>query len=207
MTLLEEQRAVQNVLNGDKDAYEALVLANQTLVYNLALKLTGNESDALDISQEVFLKAYLNLSSYRGGSRLSVWLYRITYNMCIDLIRKNKRQQNIPITYSDENGEDIDIELADTKPLPEEEIERRELNIAVSEAVQQLQPEYRQVFVMREAAGASYENIALSLGISIGTVKSRLARARSKISDILIAKGTIDPPNRHKNRKGGGSIE
>lgn len=198
MTREEEMRIVRKVLAGDVNAFEQLVIENQKSVYNLALKITKNESDALDVSQDVFLKAYTNLENFRGDSRFSVWLYRLAYNTCIDASRKSKTGMNISLTVQDEDSESTELDLADSKPLPEEEMERRETQREVQAAIQELPEEQRKIIVMREFSDMAYEDIAATLGISVGTVKSRLSRARKNLAKILIQNGTISPPKRHK---------
>lgn len=198
MTREEEMRIVRKVLAGDVNAFEQLVIENQKSVYNLALKIMKNESDALDVSQDVFLKAYTNLENFRGDSRFSVWLYRLAYNACIDASRKSKTGMNVSLTVQDEDSESAELDLADTKPLPEEETERRETQREVQAAIQELPEEQRRIIVMREFSDMAYEDIASTLGISVGTVKSRLSRARKNLAKILIQNGTISPPKRHK---------
>jgi len=198
LTREEEMRIVRKVLAGDVNAFEQLVIENQKSVYNLALKIMKNESDALDLSQDVFLKAYTNLENFRGDSRFSVWLYRLAYNACIDASRKSKAGMNISLTVQDEDSESAELDLADNKPLPEEETERRETQREVQAAIQELPEDQRKIIVMREFSDMAYEDIAASLGISVGTVKSRLSRARKNLAKILIQNGTISPPKRHK---------
>lgn len=202
LTREEEMSIVRKVLSGDVNVFEDLVRDNQKSVYNLALKIMKNESDALDISQEVFLKAYTNLSSFRGDSRFSVWLYRLTYNACIDSTRKSKASVNVSLTVTDDENVSSELELTDTRPLPEREIERRETQREVQEAISQLPDEHRKIIVMREFSDMSYDDIALSLGISVGTVKSRLSRARKALAKILIKNGTFSPPQRLNKSEG-----
>ena len=191
LTRQEEQAITQKVLDGDISAFETLVIENQKNVYNLALRMTGNEDDALDISQDVFFKAYQSLDSFRGESRFSVWLYRMTYNMCLDLSRKKKRKPVSPLTIMGEDGELTDIEVADLRFSPENESEKRELYFSLRRAIDSLTPEHRQVFIMREDSDMSYERIAEVLQISEGTVKSRLSRARRQIAKYLSEDGTF----------------
>ncbi len=202
MTKDEELRLIGRVLDGDQSAFEPLVLDNQKSVYNLALRMTGNEEDALDISQEVFIKAYSGLASFRGESRLGFWLYRLTYNMCIDLSRKKKRENVSSITYLDESGEETDLEIPDLRQLPENEAERSELRQAVRDAIDRLSPEHRNMLLLREISGMSYTEIAQALDLNEGTVKSRLARARIKLAEILVKNGTFEPLDRQVNGKG-----
>jgi len=208
MTADAELQIIKKVVDGDRNAFEELILFNQKNVYNLAYKMTGNEEDALDISQEAFLKAYRQLNGFRGDSRFSVWMYRMTYNLCIDFLRKKKRTGTISLTYQEDGGDDRDVELPDLRDLPEDSALRRETRKAISEGIKELSPEHREILVMREITDMSYYDIAETLKLSEGTVKSRLARARMSLAKILMDKGTFPESFRQKNQtaKGGGTI-
>ena len=201
MTPDEELQTIKMVLGGDNDAFESLVLANQKNVYNLALKLTRNEEDALDVSQEAFFKAYTQLAGFRGESRFSVWMYRLTYNLCMDFLRKKPQTAEISLTYRDDGDETPDFEIPDTRELPEDVALRRESRRIIAESIDELGKNHREILVMREITGMSYSDMAEALNTSEGTVKSRLARARKNLADILIKKGTFPDSYRHKERK------
>jgi RNA polymerase sigma-70 factor (ECF subfamily) len=160
--------------------------------------MTGNENDALDIAQEAFLRAYTGLKSFRGDSRFSVWLYRLVYNLCVDFTRKKQRTPVSPLTYIDDDGEPMDIEIPDTRYAPENVAEKRELREAVSRGIDALPPRHKEILVMREVTGLSYEDIASALDISEGTVKSRLSRARQNLAALLSQYGTFFSESRHR---------
>jgi len=204
MTLSEELEIIDKVRLGDADAFEALVLDNQKKVYNLALKMTGNDNDALDIAQEAFIKAYTGLKSFRAESRFSVWLYRLVYNLCIDYSRKKQRTEVSSLTYINADGEYADLEIPDLRYTPESAAEKRELREAVTRGIDELPPNHREILVMREITGMSYEDIAGTLNISEGTVKSRLSRARQSLAARLEQYGTFYGSRRHK---GMGEVE
>lgn len=204
MTAEEEKRLVQRAMKGSEAAFEELVRSNEKLVYNAARKLTGNPDDAFDVSQEAFIKAYNNLGSFRGDSRFSVWLYRLTYNCAMDFLRRN-RDSNV-MSMTAEDGGDIQINVPDSAPLPEEEAEREELRREVREAVMSLDEDKRRVIVMREFNDMSYTDIAEALGIEEGTVKSRLARARAALAEILMNRGTFPQGKASKGKKGGRAV-
>ena len=109
----EDARLIRQVLDGNADAYEHLVRANEKKVYNLALKMTGNEQDAMDLAQDAFLKAYTNLGKFNGTCKFSVWLYRLTYNLCVDFLRRKKRENTVPLVYEDEDGTDRSLSIRD----------------------------------------------------------------------------------------------
>ena len=191
MTREEEQKIIALVVGGDSNAFEALVLENQTQVYNLCLKMTGSEEDAFDLSQEAFLKAFNNLDKFRGDSKFSVWLYRLTSNICIDFIRKKRRRQETSLSVEDEDGAEDELQLPDERFSPETELERKELRRAVDDGLRQLPADYRNILVLRELNGLSYDEIAQALEMEVGTVKSRIFRARKKLCAILLRHGNI----------------
>ena len=198
----QEQEIIKKVLDGDANAFEEIVLANQKNVYNLALKMTKNEDDALDISQEAFVKAYRQLEAFRGDSKFSVWLYRLTYNLCIDFLRKKPKTQVVSISaYQQESGDFPDLELPDVRELPEDSVSRRELRKEIAEGINKLSQSHREIIIMREINDMSYTEIAETLGISEGTVKSRIARARLSLANILMENGTF-PESYRQNRQG-----
>ena len=201
MTADDELQIIKRVLGGDKDAFEELVLANQKNVYNLALKLTRNEEDALDISQEAFFKAFVQLESYRGESRFSVWMYKLTYNMCIDFLRKKTKTKTMSLSCHDDDGNEGEIELPDMRELPEDAALRRESQKIIAASIEELGASQREILIMREITAMSYSDMAATLRISEGTVKSRLARARKNLAEILMEKGTFPNSFRHKERE------
>jgi len=205
--LLDERTIIQKIIAGDKNAFEDLVIANQKNVYNLALKMTKNEDDALDISQEAFIKAYRNLRKFRGDSKFSVWLYRLTYNICIDFLRKQSKEKVISLDFEDDSGDVSPIEIPDVRNLPEDSAVRREVRKTIAESFSDLPQKHRDVLVMREVNSMSYEEIAETLMVNVGTVKSRIARARMSLADILVKKGTFPSSYRHKSidTAGGGT--
>ncbi|MCL2425641.1 MAG: sigma-70 family RNA polymerase sigma factor [Oscillospiraceae bacterium] len=185
-----ENKLIQRVVNGDTNAFEDLVLANQKNVYNLALKMTRNEDDALDLSQEAFVKAYQQLSFFRGDSKFSVWLYRLTYNLCIDFLRKQSKQTTVSLDYKDDDNEVVSFEIPDLRDLPEDSAIRKEMRKTIEQSIEELTEDHREVLIMREITGMSYDEIAVTLKLSAGTVKSRIARARIKLIESLKEKGT-----------------
>ena len=198
----EELQIIKTVLNGDKSAFEELVLANQKNVYNLALKITANEEDALDMSQEAFFKAYMQLESFRGESRFSVWMYRLAYNLCIDFLRKKPKAKMISLTQQEDDDNPGDFEIPDMREQPEDVAVRKETRETILKSIDELGHDHKEVLIMREITGMSYSDIASTLRVSEGTVKSRLSRARMNLVSILVKKGTFPESSRQKKREG-----
>ena len=202
MTAEREREVISRVISGETQLFEELVTDNQTKVYNLALKITKNPQDAMDISQDAFLKAYSSLRSFRGDSRFSVWLYRLTYNLCLDYMRKQKRT-NV-ISLNGDAGEDDDgaeLEIPDLRSMPEAEYEKKELREELNRCFERLPESQRRILILREISGMSYSEIAETMKISEGTVKSRISRARQKLCALMTESGTIPGFLRHNNRE------
>lgn len=191
---MTEQELVARAKAGDDEAFAQLMRANETRIYNLALRMTGNSEDAMDLAQEAFLNAWRGLKFFKGDSAFSTWVYRLASNACIDHLRRAKRRQDIsqPMPVDEENDSQPDI--PDERFQPEHELERQELRQAVTNGLQQLSDEHRQVLVMREINGLSYQEIADVLDLEPGTVKSRIARARNSLRKILVDSGNFSDP-------------
>ena len=203
MTREQEAAVIQAVLDGDINAYELLVKEYEKNVYNLALRMVGNSEDAADMSQEAFIKAYNSLTSFRGGSKFSVWLYRIVSNVCLDYLRSRGRRQTVSLSTENDDGEDVEIDIADETQSPERLLDRRLTRDAVRRGLAALPPEHRQILLLREIQGLSYDEIADALGIEAGTVKSRIFRARKKLCAFLIKDGNIPEFVSSSKQRGG----
>ena len=189
---MTEQELVARARRGDESAFEALVTDNEKRIYNLCRRLTGNQEDAAELTQEAFLNAWRGLGRFQGESSFSTWLYRLATNACIDFLRKEKRRQSLSMTVSlDDEEEARQVELPDERYAPEGALERAEARRAVAEGLERLTLEHRQVLVMREIHGLSYAEIGQVLGLEEGTVKSRIARARGALRKVLTERGNL----------------
>jgi len=181
---------VQRSLAGDTDAFGQIVERYQSKVYNLALRMTGNPEDALDMAQESFLRAFRSLKTFKGDSSFSTWLYRIANNIVLDELRKRRRRPLVVIStdafVAGDEGEHP-LEFSGPKSLqPEEQVVRAERRQEIEQALQAISPEHRHILLLRDVEGFSYEEIADMLSINVGTVKSRLNRARLSLRERLI---------------------
>ena len=191
MTQDEELRLIHRVQAGDAEAFEALVRAHEKTVYNLALRMTGHPQDAEDMAQEAFLKAYRSLGDFRGESKFSVWLYRIVSNVCLDHLRRQSRRPASSLTAEDEEGESVQWDVPDESQSPEKLLERKLTREAVQRGLAALPQEQRQILLLREMRGLSYEEIGEILNLEPGTVKSRIFRARKRLCAFLEREGNI----------------
>lgn len=199
----QEQAVIRRIREGDVNAFEELMAAYEKNVYNLALRMVNNPEDAADMAQEAFIKAYQSLPGFRGDSKFSVWLYRIVSNVCLDFLRRRNRRSELSLSVEDDEGEEAQLDIPDETFSPEAQLERRMTREAVQRGLSGLPPDSRQILLLREIQGLSYEEIAQVLDLEVGTVKSRLFRARKKLCAFLLKDGNI-PDYVSSSRLGGG---
>lgn len=205
MTREQEAAVIEAVLDGDVNAYELLVREYEKNVYNLALRMTGNREDASDMAQEAFIKAYNSLHTFRGDSKFSVWLYRIVSNVCLDFLRSRNRRPTVSLSMENDDGEEVELDVVDEAQSPENLLSRSLTRDAVRRGLQALPPDHRQILLLREIQGLSYDEIAETLRLEVGTVKSRIFRARKKLCAFLIKDGNI-PDYVSSSRMRGGDL-
>ncbi len=204
MSPISEKDIIERVLDGDVNAFEELVLRYEKTVYNLALRMVSDRDDAFDMTQEAFIKAYNSLPSFRGDSKFSVWLYRITTNVCLDFLRSKSRRPQVSLTAHDDEDGDVQLDIPDPVADPEGQLMKK-LGMQSLEAGLRLLPDkQRQILVMRELGGMSYADIGAALSLEEGTVKSRIFRARKRLCAYLIKSGNISDELASKGLKGGG---
>lgn len=187
-----DEQLVRKSQNDDERAFGQLVSRYESKVYSLALKMLRNPEDAEDVLQDTFLRAYRGIKSFKGNSTFSTWVYRITANSA--LMRLRKRQ--LPtVSIDDADEREAPINIADWAPGPVEQMLNQETQAAMTEAIEALPPEFRQVFVLRDIEELSNAEVAEILDLSVAAVKSRLHRARLKVRNRL-ATYFIEPGTR-----------
>ena len=191
MSMQSETELVKLAQQGDESAFSLLVEQNQRRIYNLALRMTRNPDDAAELTQDAFLNAWRGLASFQGGSSFSTWLYRLASNACIDLLRRRKRRQEGEAPHSLDDEEAGWPEPAAPGGGPEEELEQKERRQALERELRALPDHQREILVMREVSGLSYQEIGELLSLDLGTVKSRLARARLALKKRLLENGNF----------------
>lgn len=191
---MDEAGLIRDALNGDLDAFNRLVLAYQDMAFNLALRMLSDDAAAEDATQTAFLSAYRNLRSYRGGS-FRAWVLRMVTNSCYDELRKRHRHPTTSLEPMTDDDEEIESPrwLADDGPSPEESLERAEMEHAIQHCLDNLPDDFRAVVVMIDVQGLDYSEVAVAIGKPLGTIKSRLARARLKLRGCLQAFGELLP--------------
>ncbi len=182
-TLIAQSRA------GDLDSFNAIVDMYQGQVYGVALRMVRDAALAEDLAQEAFISAYRNLNQYRGGS-FKAWLLRITRNATLDALRKSQRR---PSESLDENMITFEAELVSPEATPDEAVLNAELGDHIKDVMADLHPDQRMAMVLIDVEGLSYEEAAETMAVSIGTVKSRLSRARGRMREALLADPELLP--------------
>jgi len=188
-----ELELIKKAQAGDRGAYGRLVLAYQDRLYNAIVRMVGDREEARELAQEAFTRGLAKIEGFRGDASPYTWLFRIATNLCISRLRKIQRRRTFSLEGSVGSGHDSDEQGSslldrvkpDPAPGPEEQLERRERNEHVVEALGRLDPEYRAVLVMRDVEGFDYQQMADVLGLPLGTLKSRLFRARLALRDEL----------------------
>jgi RNA polymerase sigma-70 factor (ECF subfamily) len=183
---MNEQTLIRSAQHGDLEAFNELVLLYQDFLFRVAMNILGDEDTAADAVQQALLSAFRNLGSFRGGS-LRSWLSRITVNACYDELRRVSRTKNVPLQLYDEHDEEMEPAswLADPGPSPEEQAERSDLVDVIQNSLESLPEHYRLVVQLVDVEGLSYEETSTALDLPVGTVKSRLARARDALRTSL----------------------
>lgn len=196
---------IQKAQKGDTNAFGTLVASYEKFIFNVACKMFSNSEDASDIAQEALIKAYKNIDKFDFNSSFSTWLYRITVNACIDEMRRRKGRESISIDAEDEES-GLALQIEDTSLGAEERVIQNETVSEVRAAIDKLSEEHKTVIILRDLQDMTYEQVAQTLDLSIGTVKSRLARARKSLKDIIL-KDREQKENvlRQRIKKGGGT--
>lgn len=185
---MTEAELIQQSCAGSIDAFEQLILLYEKRVYTIAYKYMGNHEDANDMAQEALIKAYQSIGSFRGEAAFGTWLGKITANRCLDELRKRKKLQTTSLEDTLELEEGcVKKELESPAVTPEEHAVQQETAAYMQMLIGELKEEYRVAIVLREMDGYSYEAIADSLSCSVGTVKSRISRARQYLRERILA--------------------
>jgi RNA polymerase sigma-70 factor (ECF subfamily) len=185
---LDESALVADSLRGDLAAYDRLVAAYQDRIYQAAYRITGHREDAWDAAQEAFLRAFKALRSFRGEARFSTWMTRIAVHAALDVVRRRPAHSPVPAEVRAEGGD------------PTDDVLRRDQQRRVQQAIAALPPDHRTVVVLRDVQGLRYDEISRALGVPVGTVRSRLSRARES---LRIALADLAPRNPQESEGAG----
>lgn len=186
MEKVSEDVILKMIEKEDPRTFETILSTYKTQVYRTALMILKNEADAEDASQDIFLNIYKSLHKWKGNSALSTWIYRITHNVCIDIIRKRKRNDASPLTTYNDDGEENILPVIDEQADVEEKVIQKSAYGVLYAAIDRLPGKYREVIIFREINNLSYEEISKILSLPQGTVKSRIKRGREALKNLLL---------------------
>lgn len=183
---MDESALIHSAQHGDLDAFNTLVLAYQDHLFNTALRILGDGDLAADATQDAFLSAFRNITSYRGGS-FRAWLLRTVTNACYDELRRQKRRPTTRLEPGSGDGDEMESPhwLADPALTPAQQAEAAELEHAIQHCLDHLPAEFRTVVVLADIQGLDYSEVASAARVPLGTIKSRLARARLRLRECL----------------------
>lgn len=183
---MDEPALILAAQKGDLDAFNRLVLAYQDALYNTALRILGDDAQAADATQEAFISAFRSITSFRGGS-FKAWLMRTVTNACYDELRRQKRRPTTPLEPENDDEDEIESPrwLADGSMGPEQKFEAAELEHAIQHCLEALPTDFRAVVVLADIQGMDYAEVAVAVRTPLGTIKSRLARARLRLRECL----------------------
>jgi RNA polymerase sigma-70 factor (ECF subfamily) len=178
-----EQVLIERCLQNDASAFDEVVSRYKTRVYNYVYRMIGDEQEAEDLTQEVFIRMYTSLPRFRNQSTLNTWLFRIASNLCIDRFRRNRKHQAVAFSLDEisENGDSSQREVADTRFEPSRMADSSEMSGKIEDALLSLPEKLRAVALLYDVEGLAYEEIAAIVGCPLGTVKSRLFNARARM--------------------------
>lgn len=183
---MTDNEIIELCRKGDRDAFNLLMQEHQDRVFGMAYSLLSDYEDAKDASQEVFIKVYKSISSFKGQSAFTTWLYVICRNVCNDILRKRQKNGNIVLSLDDDESDNNPVkEIKSDAPSPEEQAELSETQRAVWDAINSLKLEHREILIYSDMQQLSYEEVAHILKCPVGTVKSRLNRARNALRKKL----------------------
>lgn len=191
---VSEKSLIQAAQRGDLEAFNLLILRYQNLLFGIALRLLNDEDAAADAVQEALISAFRRFHTFRGDS-LKSWLARVVVNACYDELRRKRRQHSVPLDQFNAEGDEIETSywLVDHQADPEVQFESSELESAIQKSLDKLPSVYRLMLVLVDIEGMSYEEAAMAAGVPVGTVKSRLARARVQVQRSLQSVGELLP--------------
>ncbi|GBC97297.1 ECF RNA polymerase sigma-E factor [bacterium HR16] len=186
MTPSDDSQLIERCRNGDREAFDELVRRYERQAYNLAYRLAGNYDDASDVVVEAFVRAFQGLHTFRGDANFGTWLHRVVVNTFLDMRKRSKGRQHVSLEEQLElDGDTLTRQIEDTSPGPQELVEQEEREEVLQRAIAQLSPDRRILIVLYHFENLSYEEIAQMLKLPVGTVKSRLNRARLALREIL----------------------
>ena len=184
--MADELKLIKKIKDGSIDAFSELVQIYEKKAYNFAFRMLRDKEEAEDATQEAFLRVFDKIDTFSGNSSFSTWFFTVLNNVCLDILRKRARRVNtISINQTKDAEDEFELQIEDSSPGPYEELQKKTAMELLEESLELLSQEHKEVIILRDINGFEYEDIAKILGVSLGTVKSRISRARLSLRKIL----------------------
>ena len=183
---MDEKQLIDLLKSKDQEAFNQLFGMYQQKIFHLCCKMLRDEEDASDATQTIFMKVFQSIDKFKKQSRLSTWIYRIAVNTCNDLLRKRKSKKEAPISTITNEEEETNVDIPDDTNNPEEKLLKQEQAQTIKKALDSMKPKQRELIILRDINGFSYEEIADILKMNVGTVKSGINRARKALLELLV---------------------
>jgi RNA polymerase sigma-70 factor (ECF subfamily) len=184
-TPIDEQELVELLFQRKEEGFRKLMTLYKDDLVNYAYRFLGSYDDAVDVAQETFIKVYRFIETFQRGARFGTWLFAIARNVALSMLEDRKRRGTVPLTHTDDEGEDVELDIPDVHYVPDRSVDSTIVAQRIQEALMKVPPVFREAVVLRDIEGLTYEEIAEVCNVELGTVKSRINRGRAILQQLL----------------------
>jgi RNA polymerase sigma-70 factor (ECF subfamily) len=184
-TPIDEQELVELLFQRKEEGFRKLMTLYKDDLVNYAYRFLGSYDDAVDVAQETFIRVYRFIETFQRGARFGTWLFAIARNVALSMLEDCKRRSTVPLTHTDDEGEDVELDIPDVHYVPDRSVDSTIVAQRIQEALMKVPPVFREAVVLRDIEGLTYEEIAEICNVELGTVKSRINRGRAILQQLL----------------------
>jgi RNA polymerase sigma-70 factor (ECF subfamily) len=184
-TPIDEQELVELLFQRKEEGFRKLMTLYKDDLVNYAYRFLGSYDDAVDVAQETFIRVYRFIETFQRGARFGTWLFAIARNVALSMLEDRKRRGTVPLTHTDDEGEDVELDIPDVHYVPDRSVDSTIVAQRIQEALMKVPPVFREAVVLRDIEGLTYEEIAEVCNVELGTVKSRINRGRAILQQLL----------------------
>jgi RNA polymerase sigma-70 factor (ECF subfamily) len=184
-TPIDEQELVELLFQRKEEGFRKLMTLYKDDLVNYAYRFLGSYDDAVDVAQETFIRVYRFIETFQRGARFGTWLFAIARNVALSMLEDRKRRGTVPLTHTDDEGEDVELDIPDVHYVPDRSVDSTIVAQRIQEALMKVPPVFREAVVLRDIEGLTYEEIAEICNVELGTVKSRINRGRAILQQLL----------------------
>jgi len=184
-TPIDEQELVELLFQRKEEGFRKLMTLYKDDLVNYAYRFLGSYDDAVDVAQQTFIRVYRFIETFQRGARFGTWLFAIARNVALSMLEDRKRRGTVPLTHTDDEGEDVELDIPDVHYVPDRSVDSTIVAQRIQEALMKVPPVFREAVVLRDIEGLTYEEIAEVCNVELGTVKSRINRGRAILQQLL----------------------